>query len=67
MTIVKNRSTRSYTKTPNVTTNYSAIEIEVANEMVRLVSLAKNLDTFYKYHYYWKFQHDLCIKYSITK
>jgi hypothetical protein len=49
VTIAKNKSARSYTKTPNVTADYSAAEIEVANEIVRLVLLAKNLDTFRKY------------------
>jgi hypothetical protein len=49
VTIAKNRSARSYAKTPNVTANYSATEIEVANEIVRLVLLTKNLDTFRKY------------------
>jgi hypothetical protein len=63
----KNRSARSYAKTPNVTANYSAVEIEVANKIVRVVSLAENLDTFRKYHRYWKFQHDLRVEYSITK
>ena len=67
VTIVKNRSARSYAKTLNVTTNYSAIEIEVANEMVRLVSLAENPDTFHKYYRYWKFQHDLRIEYLMTE
>ena len=67
MAIVKNRSARSYAKTPNVTTNYNAVEIEVANEMVRVVSLAENLDTFRKYYHYWKFQHDLRIEYSMTE
>jgi hypothetical protein len=52
VTIVKNRSARSYAKTPNVTANYSAVEIEVANEIVRLVSLAENPDTFCKYYHY---------------
>jgi hypothetical protein len=52
MNIVKKKSARSYTKTPNVTTNYSAVEIEVANKIVRVVSLAKNLNTFCKYYYY---------------
>jgi hypothetical protein len=67
MTIAKNRSVRSYTKTLNVTADYSATEIEVANKIVRLVSLAKNLDTFCKYCCYWKFQHNLRIKYLMTK
>jgi hypothetical protein len=67
VTTVKNKSARSYTKTANVTANCSAVEIEVANEMVRLVSLAENLDTFRKYYYYWKFQHDLRIEYLITE
>jgi hypothetical protein len=52
VTIAKNRSARSYAKTANMTTNYSAVEIEVANKMVRVVLLAENLDTFHKYYYY---------------
>lgn len=67
MTIAKNRSAGSYAKTPNVTANYSAVEIEVANKMVKLVSLAENPDTFRKYRRYWKFQHDLRIEYLITE
>ena len=67
MTTAKNRSARSYAKTANVTADYSAAEIEVANEMVRVVSLAENLDTFHKYRRYWKFQHDLRIEYSMTE
>jgi hypothetical protein len=67
VTTAKNRSAGSYAKTPNVTANYSAAEIEVANEMVRVVSSAENLDTFCKYRRYWKFQHDLRIEYSMTE
>jgi len=52
VTTAKNRSARSYAKTANVTADYSAAEIEVANEMVRVVSLAENLDTFCKYYCY---------------
>jgi hypothetical protein len=63
----KKRSTKSYAKTPNVTADYSAAEIEVADEMVRVVSSAENLDTFRKYRRYWKFQHNLRIEYSMTK
>ena len=65
--IVKNKSTRSYAKTPNVTADYSAAEIEVADEMVRVVSSAENPDTFRKYRRYWKFQHDLRVEYSMTE
>jgi hypothetical protein len=65
--IAKNKSAGSYAKTPNVTADYSAAEIEVANEMVRVVSSAENPDTFRKYHRYWKFQHDLRVEYSMTE
>jgi hypothetical protein len=67
VTIAKNRSARSYAKTLNVTADYSAAEIEVANKIVRLVSSAENLNTFRKYCRYWKFQHNLRIEYSITE
>ena len=67
MAIAKNKSARNYAKTPNVTADYSAIEIEVANKIVKVVLLTKNLNTFCKYYCYWKFQHNLCIEYLITK
>ena len=63
----KIRNTQSRAKTPGRIPDYSAAEIEVADEMVKIVSSAENPDTFRKYRSFWKFLHDLRVECEAVK